>query len=244
MTHEDARSANELLACALDSGLRPGARDRYRALLDRYRVDPAFSELVESLLEPLGLRVLAADPLHGLVLDAGEGSPFAPTLDGLRASLLKRSSTTEERLLYGLILAAIAAWCYAHPSEFEEPRLRHVRATEVERKLRDLCEHLQDTSRARPDGAEMLDPVWSLYAARKGHKVTAKGEITRDCTLGMIRHALLWLVDQHFLLKDATDTDLFRATDRFRYHVRASASRTAYRLVAEAFAEVVVKGDA
>lgn len=244
MTREDARCANELLACALDTGLRPGTRDRYRALLDRYRVDPAFSELVETLLEPLGLRVLAADPVHGLVLDAVEGSPFAPTLDGFRSSLLKRSSTTDERLIYGLILAAIAAWCYAPPSAFDDLRLRHVRATEVERKLRELCQRMQDTSRARPDGAEALDPVWSLYAARKGHKVGTKGDITRDCTLGMIRHALIWLADQHFLLKDASDTDLFRATDRFRYHVRAAASHTAYRLVADAFAGLGAEGDA
>ncbi len=242
MTLDDARSANELLACALDPSLRPGARDRYRSLLDRFRSDPAFTELVENLLAPLGLRVLAADLLHGLVLDAVQGSPFAPTLDGLRASLVKRS-TTEERLLYGLILAAIAAWCYAHPSAFEEPRLRHVRATEVERKLRELCERLKDSSRARPDNAMEFDPVWSLYEARKSHKVGPRGELTRDCTLGMIRHALLWLADQHFMLKDATDTDLFRATDRFRYHVRATASHTAYRLIMAAFAETGAEGE-
>lgn len=244
MIREDARCANELLACALDTGLRPGTRDRYRVLLDRYRLDAQFSELFEALLEPLGLRVLAADPVHGLVLDAAEGSPFAPTLDGFRSSLLKRSSTTEERLIYGLILAAVAAWCYAHPGALDEVRLRHVRASEVERKLRELCERLQDTSCARPDGAETLDSVWSLYAARKGIKVGTKGEISRDCTLGMIRHTLIWLTEQHFLLKDTVDNDLFRATDRFRYHVRAAASHTAYRLIKDAFAENAENGDA
>jgi hypothetical protein len=234
MKREDAREANELIAHALDTARRPRASERYRHLLRRYQTEPSFTETVNALAEPLGLRVLAADELHGLILDATEGSPFAPTLEGLRRSL-RIPSTVEDRLIYGLIIAGISAWCYPSADSFTEPGLRHVRAAQVERKLRELCDRLAQGGGAAGDEPE-LRRAFAAYAARKPYKQGKGGALTHDCTLWMVGHTLRWLADQQFLLRDPKDAELYRATDRFRHHVSAAASRRAYDLIAAAMA--------
>jgi hypothetical protein len=232
---EDALEANELLAHSLDTSRRPGSDERYRHLLRRYQTEPSFTETVNALAEPLGLRVLAADELHGLIVDATEGSPFAPTLDSLRRSL-RIPSTVEDRLIYGLIIAGISAWCYPTADSFTEPGLRHVRAAQVERKLRELCERLaRDRGDSDGDDPE-LRRAFAAYAARKPYKKGKGGAMTHDCTLWMVGHTLRWLADQQFLLRDPKDAELYRATDRFRHHVSAAASRRAYELIAGAIA--------
>ena len=236
MNVDDARDANELLAFALDARRRPGGDERYRDLLLRFRSDPAFARAVVALSEPLGLRVLAAEPLLGLIVDATEGSPFSPSLDGLRTSL-RMNSTVEDRLIYGLILAGLAAWCYPTAASFGEPGLRHVRAMQVERKLRDLCERLRGEAAEGADGPAEMDYVWEVYARRKSHNVGKGGRLTHNCTLWMVGHTLRWLADQQFLIRDSSNPELYRATDRFRHHVNAAASRVAYRLIAAAVAE-------
>lgn len=234
MKREDARDANELLAHALHPGRRPRADERYRRLLRRYQTEPGFTEIVNALAEPLGLRVLAADELHGLVVDATEGSPFAPTLESLRRSL-RIPSTVEDRLIYGLIVAGISAWCYPTADSFAEPGLRHVRAAQVERKLRELCERLGRQQATSGEEAE-LARAFAAYAARKPYKQGKGGGLTHDCTLWMVGHVLRWLAEQQFLVRDPKDPELYRATDRFRHHVAAAASRRAYDLIASAVA--------
>lgn len=233
MKREDAREANELLAAALHPGKRPRSDERYRRLLRRYQTEPGFTEIVNALAEPLGLRVLAADDLHGLIVDATEGSPFAPTLEGLRRSL-RIPSGVEDRLIYGLIVAGISAWCYPTADSFTEPGLRHVRAAQVERKLRELCERIaREAPEATEDGE--LRRAFTAYAERKPYKQGKGGGMTHDCTLWMVGHTLRWLADQQFLIRDPKDPELYRATDRFRHHVSAAASRRAYDLIAAAF---------
>lgn len=232
MKREDAREANELLGHALGTTTRPRADERYRALLRRFQTEPAFAEVVNGLAEPLGLRILAADDLHGLILDATERSPFAPTLDGIRKSL-RIPATVEDRLIYGLIIAGVAAWCYPTADAFSEPGLRHVRASQVERKLRELCERLAtELSEDEPD----LARAFHAFAGRKPYKQGKGGGMTHDCTLWMVGHTLRWLAEQQFLIRDAKDAELYRATDRFRHHVNAAASRRAYQLIAAVIA--------
>lgn len=234
MKREDAREANELLGYALANASRPRSDERYRILLRRFQTEPAFAEAVNALAEPLGLRILAADDLFGLILDATERSPFAPTLESIRKSL-RIPSTVEDRLIYGLIIAGIAAWCYPTGDAFTEPGLRHVRASQVERKLRELCEKLSRETSDEPEIAR----AFAAYASRKPYKEGKGGGMTHDCTLWMVGHTLRWLADQQFLVRDAKDAELYRATDRFRHHVNAAASRRAYALIAEALAKDV-----
>ena len=238
MNLETATAANELLACALDPARRPATDTRYRELLARYRTDPAFTQAVTSLAGALGLSVLAADQAHGLILDAGEGSPFAPTLEQLREEL-GIGAAAEDRLIYGLAIAGIAAWCYPTAASFAEPGTRQVRARDVERSLRELCERLagepEDGMEGGLDAAEELRPAWRAYRDRKGVRTGKGGQLTRDCTLYMVGRALRWLAEQRFLIRDQSDPELFRATDRFRHHVRAAASHAAYRVIAEAW---------
>lgn len=235
MKREDAREANELIGYALGAANRPRADERYRLLLRRFQTEPAFAEAVNALAEPLGLRILAADDLFGLILDATERSPFAPTLEVLRKSL-RIPSTVEDRLIYGLIIAGIAAWCYPTADAFSEPGLRHVRASQVERKLRELCERLAADLRDGADAEPDLARAFEAYAGRKPYKQGKGGGMTHDCTLWMVGHTLRWLADQQFLIRDAKDSELYRATDRFRHHVNAAASRRAYELIAAVIA--------
>lgn len=232
MKREDAKEANELIGYALGPTSRPRSDERYRMLLRRFQTEPAFAEAVNTLAEPLGLRILAADDLFGLILDTTERSPFAPTLEVLRKSL-RIPTTVEDRLIFGLIIAGIAAWCYPTAEAFSEPGLRHVRAAQVERKLRELCERLaRETESDEPD----LARAFQAYSKRKPYKQGKGGGMTHDCTLWIVGHTLRWLADQQFLIRDAKDSELYRATDRFRHHVNAAASRRAYALIASAIA--------
>jgi hypothetical protein len=230
---ETATAGNDLLAYALDPARRPSSDQQYRELLNRFRTDPAFTQTVTGLATALGLSILAADDLHGLILDAAQASPFAPTLDYLRESL-GIAASTDDRIIYGLIIAGIAAWCYPTAASLAEPGLRQVRARDVEQKLRAICECMAADSNGRSDNAEELKHAWDAYRTRKPVNPGKGGGLRHDCTMFMVGRALRWLADQRFLLKDPVDPELFRATDRFRHHVNAAASHAAYRVIAEA----------
>lgn len=93
----DVRAAAELITFGLARRGRPVEGSEYRTLLDRYRTELRFKDVVDTMAEGLGLEVLGT-PRAGIVLAPDPGGPFATRLGDLR------TMSEEERLVFGLVL--------------------------------------------------------------------------------------------------------------------------------------------
>ncbi len=119
MNIEDVRRASVLIGAGLQRRVRPTDGSEYAALLDRYRTDPDFQELVETVASGLGLEILGA-PRFGLVLAPEPGGPFAMRLGDFREGM-----TVEERMVAGLILLGLAAYAYPNEVDLDDPTMIH-----------------------------------------------------------------------------------------------------------------------
>jgi hypothetical protein len=132
-TRDDARDTGLLLRCALDHTLSPARHDAYARLLDGYQSDPDLRTLFDEVTAGLGVRVLTADRTTGLVLTAESDSPLAVT----DTERWLRIRGVADRMVYGLALAGIAAWCYPSARSVREPGTRRVTALDVDRLIRE-----------------------------------------------------------------------------------------------------------
>jgi hypothetical protein len=217
---DDARDAGLLLRYGLDHALSPARHDTYRQLLDRYQSDPDLRACFDETTAGLGVRVLAADRITGLVLTAEPDSPLAVT-DTHR---WLRIRGTADRLIYGVALGGVAAWCYPNARAVREPGTRRVTAVDADRLIREHAAAIA-AGDAEPGGG--LGDAWHEYAHRKQVEETDKGRLRRDCTLQMCEDVLVMLADFGLVVADRTsapprpDLRVWRSTDRFRAHVAA-----------------------
>lgn len=232
MRPDDLIAANRLLALSLDRNSRPGADASHRELLVRFRTDPGYASAVRLAAEPLGLRVLGADPQLGLVLDTTAGSPFA-----LRSEDLQREfkwTSAKERVIYGVALVGIATYCFPTASSFSESGARHLTAVDVDEWIRKAAESTQ--SGAEPSGDQRSpDDALMTYVAEKAVSHNKGSDALRqDCTVYKIGRVLRWLSDRGFMARDAGDKDRFRSTERFRLHVREVSANAVFQALSDA----------
>lgn len=229
---DDARDAGLLLRFALDDAIIPARHDVYSQLLDRYHSDPELRTVFDELLGGLGARMLTSDRQTGLVLSAEFDSPLAVT-DTARWLRIK---TAGDRMVYGVALGGVAAWCYPNSRAVREPGTRRVTAVDVDRLIR---EH----AAAVESGEIGLDPglgeAWSEYAHnRKQVAETPNGKLKMSCTVRMCEDVLTMLAAFGLVVPDRTvpppraDLKVWRSTDRFRAHVAASGGPLAWQTIA------------
>ncbi|SHJ90523.1 hypothetical protein SAMN05443637_10116 [Pseudonocardia thermophila] len=212
----DVRAAAELLQFGLSRRVRPVEGSEYRKLLDRYRDELRFKDVVDTMAEGLGLEVLGT-PRAGIVLAPEPGGPFATRLGDLRAM------DQHEKLIFGLVLVGIAAYAYPNDVDFDDPETRLVEVTAIEEFLR--------TAVAKADLSEAEERARAaaeLYADLPALVLTSTGRRARGCTLRAIEEVLAWLVSQG-AAREATSLgpDTFHLTDHFRLLVADSAGTTA-----------------
>ena len=227
VTTDERRAASALLAYALDHRKRPGRHEPYEQLLERWLSDPRFTEQVAATAEGLGLIVLAGDPVVGLVVSSQPDSVFAPAPSRIRDTITGGASSAD-RLRAGVILAAIAAYCYPTAASLHDPALRQVTAQAVDTMLRTHLQMLADQD-AMLEGE--LHPAWEAYAALKPVELTETGRWKRRCALGMVDRALQLLASHAMLVTNTTEPGVYRSTDRFRHHVARHGGTLAYRAV-------------
>ncbi len=184
---DDARDAGLLLRYALDPAVTPGRLDVYSRLLDRYHTDPDLRSVFDETAAALGVRVLTADRVTGLVLTAVPESPLAVK----DTSPWLRIRGVPDRMVYGLALGAAAAWCYPNARAVREPGTRRVTAIDVDRLIR---EHAAAVDAGDVELDETLGDAWREYAHnRKQVAETPTGQLKRDCTVRMCEDALAML---------------------------------------------------
>src|SRR5215472_2028644 len=181
---DDARDAGLLLRYGLDHTLSPARHDTYSRLLDRYQSDPDLRVCFDETAAGLGVRVLAADRIAGLVLTAEPDSPLA-VADTQR---WLRISGTSDRMIYGLALGGVAAWCYPNARTVREPGTRRVTAVDIDRLIR---EHATALTSGEDAGNEPLGAAWDEYARRKQVEETDNSRrLKRYCTVRMCEDVL------------------------------------------------------
>jgi hypothetical protein len=242
---DDARDAGLLLRFALDHSVVPARHDTYGRLLDRYHTDPDLRTTFDEITAGLGVRVLASDRLTGLVLTAAADSPLA-VADTERWLRIRGAG---DRMVYGVALGGVAAWCYPNARSVREPGTRRVTAIDVDRLIR---EH----AAAVDSGDVGLDPglgeAWEEYAHhRKQVAETPTGRLKLDCTVRMCEDVLGMLAAFGLVVPDRTtppprpDLKVWRSTDRFRAHVAASGGPLAWQTIVQSgVADEVVLGAA
>jgi len=230
-TRDDARDAGLLFRYALDPASTPARLDVYGRLLDRFHTDPDLRSMFDEFAGALGARVLAADRLTGLVMTPEPDSPLAVK----DTSAWLRITGVPDRLVYGLALGAVAAWCYPNARAVREPATRRVTAIDVDRLIR---EHAAAVEAGDIQLDEPLADAWDEYINnRKQVALTQTKRLTRSCTVRMCEDALTMLAAFRLLVPDRTapapraDLKVWRSTDRFRAHVAAGGGPLVWQTI-------------
>jgi hypothetical protein len=224
---DDARDAGLLLRYALGRS-SPARSDAYTRLLDRYHSDPELRTAFDETASGLGLRVLAMDRTTGLVLTAEPDSPLAVT--DTRQWLRIRG--VSDRMVYGVALGGVAAWCYPNARSLREPGTRRVTAVDADKLVREHAAVLMSG-----DSASTLGAAWSEYARRNQATETDGGRLRRDCTVRMCEDVLAMLAAFGLVVADKTvpplrpDLGVWRSTDRFRAHVAAGGGPLVWQTI-------------
>ncbi|VVJ21614.1 membrane protein [Amycolatopsis camponoti] len=233
MTDRDlARDVGMLLRFALDHTVTPARHDTYNRLLDRYTTDPELRTAFEETAAGLGVRALAVDRTTGLVLTAEVDSPLAvaDTTPWLRIS------SASDRMVYGVALGGVAAWCYPTARSVREPGTRRVSAIDVDRLIREHAAAVEAGEAELPVG---LGPAWEQYSVHRKQIAVTKntGQLKRGCTVKMCEEVLGMLAAFGLLVPDRTispprpDLRVWRSTDRFRAHVAAGGGPLAWQTI-------------
>lgn len=221
----DVGAASELIAFGLSRSARPVDGSDYRNLLDRYRTEIRFKDIVDTIAEGLGLEVLGT-PRTGLVLAPDPSGPFATRLADLR------TMTSEEKLVFGLILLALAAYAYPNDVDLDDPDTKLIDVIKVDEFIRAAISGLKAMD--APDGsagerahaaADVYEDLPSLIPTRTGRRAVG-------CTLRSIEIVCEWLVKQGAAREaKSLGPDTYQLTDRFRLLVADSAGSQALEVL-------------
>lgn len=220
----EVKAAAELVGFGLQRRSRPVEGSEYRALLDRYRTELRFRDVVDTMAEGLGLEVLGT-PRSGIVLAPEPGGPFATKLADFRTGL---NSDQQERLVFGLVLTGIAAYAYPQDVDFDDPETKLVDIVKIDEFLRSAIDTLRSQEGGEGTPEERARVAAEVYADMPQLITTQTGRRGRGCTLKAIEDALGWLVDQGAAREAGSlGPDVYHLTDRFRLLVADSAGGAA-----------------
>jgi hypothetical protein len=234
MNLADISSAARLVRYALSPKERPTPEGQYRALLDRYRTDTAFAEIVGRVADGLGLDLRVPTQLGLLVSGTAEG-PFAVTLDNCGLPLRSGTNRLQDRRCFGLVLVAIAAYAYPNGESLIETTNPTVRPSELERFL---DRHISAVAEIT-DGDEVDSQLGA--AARSWLDLpevlpAERGGLRRDCRRDYVQRTLEFLVVQGRARREAAlDDERGRAyvlNDRFRIGLAETAESLVFGILA------------
>lgn len=205
-----ARNAARLVYKAIQPSLSPVNDVQYRELLDLYRAEPVFADMVDEVAEGLELAVLDFSERGLVVVPASRESKFAMRIADLRTNLKPDQKA-------GLVLAhvAVAAVFYPTTSGLEDDRFVPPPASHAQ--FRDallvLARRLKDES----EEAELQDvpvelaPGWELICAMPlvlpGAQRASPASVS-----GLISLALLHLVQGGLVRIDREASDELQMT--------------------------------
>ena len=216
-----ANDAGRLVRAGLNQKARPARDADYAALVLRYQTDPAFARVVRSYAGGQGLSVLACDRIEGIVFAPTDDSPFR-----VRLSDYIQVTSSDMRLLHGLVQVAIAATAYPTAAALEDSlHLPSVSAAQVYDRLRRLIEDARGDSDQSdpPEDAPELEPAWRMLGRLRAADTTTDGRDTPYNVIGAIRKAFRWLESRGMADPVGTEAETWRLRERYRLSVQSAA---------------------
>lgn len=231
----DVRSAGQLLGFALDAAQRPKEGSTYRELLDRYRTDRTWADVVDAAAEGLGLYVRGTTQL-GLLLAGDPDGPFAVTVEnsGLR---VRSNQLLKDRRVYGLVITALAALAYPNGDALTEVAVVTVRAPELESFLTKRINAILERG---DEAGDQLD-VQLVEAAAEWLVLPEVlpgegGRMRQGCRRFYAERVLEWLIEQHRARREASLSDsrghAYTLNDRFRIGIAELAETAVFQVLA------------
>jgi hypothetical protein len=220
MNLSDITSAAFLLRCALGPKERPTADSQYRLLLDRYRTDTEFAEVVSRIADGLGLDLRLPSQL-GLIVAGHADSPFAVTLDNCGLPIRTGTKRLQDRRCFGLVLVALAAYAYPNGESLIDPTNPTVRAAELERFLdRQVSMILEAAANPGDEVDGQLGAAAGEWLDMPSVLPAERGGLRRDCRRDYVQKTLEFLVVQGRARREPTLDDergrAYALNDRFR----------------------------
>jgi hypothetical protein len=228
---QDVADAARLLGFACRPRAYVGREAGYAELLNRYRTDEDFGEVFDAMASGLGLRVLEVTD-RALLVGAEIDSPF-----GFRLGEYRKADELDRRVLRGLIVLGIAAYCFPTQRSLDDTALPSVTAREVDHFLRAACEELRKRSAGAPDAdvEPGLDLAWQLYLRQPEVKGTDRRRRSQSATVDLIEQTLQDFVEWGLVTEETGVGGVrrFRGLPRLRVQVREMASQQAFAALDE-----------
>lgn len=221
-------AATQLVLLGCTPAQRPTTDDGYATLIGQYLSDPGFRQQVAEAAAGMGLRILNASPVLGLAVAADATSPLAADATWWRERL--RLGSVADRLVAGVALAGIAAYCYPTRQSQTEPATVRFGVSDIDEVI---AGHIADVQAGDCVLDDDLIVAWQAWDDRPAAEQTDSGRWKKGSRAYMITAVCRALTDLGLLLHDTTGpADQWRPTDRFRQHVAAHAGTVAYDALA------------
>jgi len=226
ITRQQIADAARLLGFACRPRAYAGRESGYAELLNLYRTDEEFRDVFDAMASGLDLRVLDVTD-RALLIGADLDSPF-----GFRLSEYRKSDELDRRVVRGLIVLGIAAYCFPTQRSLEDSGLPPLMAREVDDFLRAACEQLRGRPGERDDEPG-LDMAWQLYLRQPEVKGTDRRRRSQSATVDLIEQTLEDFVEWGLVVEEpsAGGVRRFRGLPRLRVQVRAMASQHAFSVL-------------
>lgn len=225
-----SQDAGELLRYAMDPQETPYQNKRYSALLNQLYTSPNFKLIFENIALGLEIQILAYSP-HGVFLAGRERSPFAFRMEDYRASM-----KAEERVVHGVFLLAIAAYCFPNievldqDDEILRPRMS---VDQVVTFVHDMCKVCKTNNPVDPEhGGAEIQLAWQIISGLPESALTAGGKLSLQSLAGIARYALDFLVENglmRFISDDNRGT--YQPSPSYRIQVRQLAGNQTLKLI-------------
>lgn len=241
--HDNAFNAGRLIQWGLKPKSRPAQEQEYRELIDIYLDRSDFRELVRSVARGLGLIILSVDE-HGIVLGPESGSIFALQPANFRSATSR--TYTDDRLIDGLVVMAIAASIFPKARDLEESAaiVRPPSSVdEVEETLRQFCDRFAEEARGTPDPSlpdeeKGLIDAWRVYSKVLAAMETRDSRKAPRTTRRFIETAFERLREFGCFTKETRENQVFyQPTYKYQVLVKELAAAYAFQKVQQLTAD-------
>jgi len=225
-----ALEAGELLRYAMDPRETPFQSKRYSALMSQLSTSSTFKLVFENMAQGLEIQILAYSP-HGVFVAGRERGPFAFKMEDYKSGM-----RVEERVVHGLLMLAIAAYCFPTVEVLDQdddilrPRFT---VEQVAAFVQGLCRVCKANNPGDPEqGTPELQLAWQTILGLPLTMSTGQGKMAIGSLAGKLQYALDRLVENglmRFLSEDNWGT--LQPTPAYRIQVKQMAGHQMLKLI-------------
>jgi hypothetical protein len=212
----DLVDVGRILGWASRTRETPGRHDDYHRVVTRYRNEPDFAAMVDTVFTGAGLYLLV-DDRDGIIVTANLDSPLRVTI----GDIMKRAQP-HHRAVIGAVILAVARTAYPEPAMLDDPDRVAVFTTQavVDTLDRAAQQHADDTS--EDGGADDTEiESWRRWQALTATRPNAQRRSANERP-GIVNRVCQILTDAGYLTKRGdTDGGTWVARPRLRHAVAA-----------------------